>query len=239
VRAIWHDLECGGYGVDIPLWHDLAARHGAPVLDVGAGTGRVTLALASAGFAVTAVDIDEELLQALRSRAGGLDVRTVTADARTLALPQSFALCVVPMQTIQLLGGREGRLAFLAGGRSLLADRGVIAVALADQLELFEVCGGEAGPLPDVCEVDGVVYSSRPTAVRLDPAGSGYILERRREVVSRSGELAVEHDHIHLDPLDAATLEAEAAVQGLRPLERIEIPATGEYVGSTVVLLGA
>jgi len=52
--AIWHDIECGAYTADLPLWEELAA--GGAVLDVGAGTGRVALRLARAGCAMTAVD---------------------------------------------------------------------------------------------------------------------------------------------------------------------------------------
>jgi len=46
--VVWHDLECGGYRVDLQAWLELAERAGGPVLDVGAGTGRVSLALARA-----------------------------------------------------------------------------------------------------------------------------------------------------------------------------------------------
>ena len=51
--VVWHDLECSGYDEDLPLWHALAAETGGPVLDVGAGTGRVSLELADAGVPVS------------------------------------------------------------------------------------------------------------------------------------------------------------------------------------------
>ena len=57
-RSVWHDVECGGYAADLPLWRELAAREAGPVLDVGAGTGRVALDLARAGHDVTALDRD-------------------------------------------------------------------------------------------------------------------------------------------------------------------------------------
>ncbi len=87
------------------------------------------------------------------------------------------------MQTIQLLGGAEGRGRFLRCARAHLEPGGVLAIAIAETLELYEVIDGSVSPLPDICERDGVVYSSQPTAVRADR--DGFVLERRRETVSR------------------------------------------------------
>ena len=111
--AIWHDLECGRYDEDLSFWRQLAAKTGGPVLDVGAGTGRVTLELARAGHAVLALDLDDGLLGVLRERAADLEVRTMVGDARAFWLGEAFALCIVPMQTIQLLGG--GRAPIVSG----------------------------------------------------------------------------------------------------------------------------
>ncbi|MDQ6835106.1 MAG: class I SAM-dependent methyltransferase [Actinomycetota bacterium] len=237
MSVIWHDLECGRYQEDLGFWRELAAKYRGPVLDIGAGTGRVTLELARAGHSVTALDSNEELLAELTRRAAGLSVTTVLADARAFALHQHFALCIVPMQTVQLLGGRAGRLSFLACARQHLVPAGRLAIAVADELDEFEVSGGAGAPLPDVCESDGVLYSSSPTAVRAD--GEGFLLERRREVVSARGELTAESDRIHLDALDPQQLETEGIVSGLQPRSAEEIPPTSEYVGSVVVMLDA
>ncbi len=233
--AIWHDLECGGYTEDLSYWRALAREVDGAVLDVGAGTGRTALELARDGHPVIAIDVDEELLEQLRLRARGLDITTLVADARSFTVDGQFALCIVPMQTIQLLGEVPGRARFLERARRHLAPGGQLAIALADDLELFDVAGGALGPLPDVEEVDGVVYSSRATAVRVD--GDGFLLERRRETVTAEGEMSVTQNLIHLDRLHPATLEEEGAAAGLRPVGRMEIPATPDYVGSTVVLL--
>jgi SAM-dependent methyltransferase len=237
MSVIWHDLECGSYTEDITLWRSLAERQGNPVLDVGAGTGRVALDLARRGHRVTALDSDAVLLAELERRADGVALDTVTADARDFDLGRRFALCLVPMQTIQLLGGRDGRIAFLRCARRHLAGSGLLAIAIAEALELFEVLGHTPGPLPDICERDGVVYSSQPTAVRV--AGDRFVLERRREAVTARGQRSVSENVIHLDRVTRGQLEREAGEAQLHPAGHATIPATSDYVGSSVVMLRA
>jgi hypothetical protein len=141
------------------------------------------------------------------------------------------------MQAIQLFGGASGRRAFLQCAHQHLAPGGMLAAALADGLELFEAGPGMPTPLPDMCELDGVVYSSVPVAVRDD--GDGFVLERRRETVRSDGARTCDHNSIRLDRLSTDELEREAAAVGLRPLPRRRVAASEEYVGSEVVIVGA
>jgi SAM-dependent methyltransferase len=237
VSVVWHDLECGGYLEDLPLWRALAGEHGDPILDVGAGTGRIALDLARHGHRVTALDRDAALLAELERRADGVELSTVVADARSFELEQRFALCVVPMQTIQLLGGPDGRGAFLRRARDHLLPGGVLAIALADMLETYETVDGGPAPLPDMAEHDGVVYCSQPTAVRADE--EGFVLERRREMVAADGRRELSENRIRLDRLTASELEREGTSAGLNPGERARVPTTADYVGSDVVMLRA
>ncbi len=235
VDVLWHDLECGAYDADLALWRELAHAAGGPVLDVGAGTGRVSLDLARGGTQVVALDSDAALLEALAERAGSLPLRTVCADARDFALAARFPLIVVPMQSVQLFGGADGRAAFLRCARAHLAEGGVLALAISG---IIEPGGGEPGgePLPDLREIDGVLYSSRPVAVYGD--GGRIAIERRREIVTADGHREATDDVIWLDRVDAAMLQREGEAAGLRILPLREVPDTDEYVGSTVVMLG-
>jgi SAM-dependent methyltransferase len=234
--VIWHDLECGSYVEDLGVWRALAAEHGDPVLDVGAGTGRVALDLARHGNRVTALDREPALVAELERRAGPHAVTTVVGDARALELEQRFPLIIVPMQTIQLLGGEHGRRQFLLRAAGHLRPGGVLAIAISELLERFTLEDGIKPPTPDMTEIDGVVYSSQPTAVRED--SEGFILERQRERITPHGHRDVAEDVIRLDRLTAAALEREATRAGLRPVGRELVPATDEYVGSVVVMLG-
>ena len=111
-------------------------------------------------------------------------------------------------------------------------------MAIADVLEPFDVAQGFPPPLPDVTEIDGTVYCSRPTAVRLLPDGR-YRLERRREIVTPDGQLTASRDEIALDHVSPEQLEQDGRAVGLTVGPRELVPETEEYVGSTVVMLGA
>ena len=231
----WHDVECGGYDVDLELWSALAAAHagGEPVLDVGAGTGRVSLHLASQGHGVVALDMEPVLLEALRERGEGLPVQTAVGDARALALGRRFRLIIAPMQTVQLLGGRDGRAAFLRGAREHLLPGGVLAAAVAHPLEAFDAAR-DGAPSPDLGEAGGVQLVSRPVAIRDE--GDRVALVREREAIGPDGERRREHDVVRLDRVSPGALAAEGAAAGLRPAAPLHIAATDEYIDSTVVV---
>ncbi|HTC73736.1 MAG TPA: methyltransferase domain-containing protein [Solirubrobacteraceae bacterium] len=250
--VIWHDLECGSYTADLALWHELAVDARARVaptpgsrpgrvLDIGAGTGRVALALARAGHPVTAVDLDAELLDALSARTAGLDLETVRADARLFELDRrDFALCLAPMQTLQLLGGTTGRLEFMARARAHLAPGGLLACAIVTEIDPFDCDAGDLGPSEEVARIAGAAYISRATRVLLD--SRVVRIERERGIVPRGRaerEPTWEHDVIELDRVSVAQLEREGHEAKLTAAGTRVIPATEEHTASMVVMFRA
>jgi SAM-dependent methyltransferase len=230
--VVWHDVECGGYDADVSLWIELAQDAPEGVLDVGAGTGRVALRLAQAGFDVTALDIDPELLAALERRAAkkGVEITTLAADANDFELPQPVGLIAVPMQTIQLLPERGG---FFASARRALVTGGRVAVAIATELDPYD--GSPPLPVPDFGESDdGSAYISQPVAIRVY---EDYVeIERIRQIVSPEGERTSAGDLIRLAVVTPGELAEEAAAHGLEAEELLHIPETLEHVASQVVV---
>jgi SAM-dependent methyltransferase len=234
--VLWHDLECSAYEEDLPLWRALAGEAGGPVLDVGAGTGRVSLDLAACGASVVALDADASLLATLRRRAAGLPVETVVADARDFDLGRRFPLVLVPMQTLQLLGGPSGRAAFLRRALDHLEPGGRLAAALADAMDCFDE-ERELPPPPDACEIAGVRYASHLISV-VDEDGCAAI-RRRREVIGPGDRRQSLEAVVRLDRVAADEVAAEAAGLGFLTEPCRFIPETEEYLGSTVVVLRA
>ena len=240
---IWHDLECGGYDIDLPLWLELAAAApGASVLDVGCGTGRVALPLARAGNPVTAVDMDATLLAELARRAAALPVEIVCGDARELNLPfRGFALCVAALQTIQLFGDAMRRARFLAAARRHLRLGGILACAIVSELESFGFADGDAPPPAEHLRRNGRLYVSHAVAMRVH--ADTIHIKRWRFVIGEGGRRDLPEPEavevLQLARFTATQLESEGRAVGFTPLSRRATPETDRYFGSEVVLLRA
>jgi SAM-dependent methyltransferase len=232
VAAIWHEVECGSYGADLPLWEELAERQSGAVLELGCGTGRVALHLARRGYRVIGLDRDRDLLDVLEERADTLDLKTHHADARTFELGEQVALALAPTHLLQLLPGQTERRECLQSIAATLLPGGLLAATIIEEMPEPD---GAPPPLPDVREVDGWVYSSLAVEAAIGP---GEIVVRRlRHAVSPEGELSEEPNEVRIATFPAASLEADAEAAGLRPVGRRDIPETELHVGSTVVLM--
>jgi SAM-dependent methyltransferase len=229
--VVWHDVEHGGYEADLPLWRELAEAEGGPILDLGAGTGRVAANLTAAGHEVVALDFDPDLLDALSQRSP--TVTTVAADVRDFTLDATFPLVLAPMQLVQIIGGHEGRVAMLERVHAHLDRNGLFAAALARPLDAVPE-GDAVPPLPDMLERDGWVFSSLPVAV--EERNGSVVVTRRRLSVSPTGELTESETDIVFDMVGVDEFECELRTAGFRELERREVAQTDDHIGSVVVM---
>jgi SAM-dependent methyltransferase len=236
-EAVWHDMECGSYAADLTLWDELAGPAPRDVLDLGCGTGRVSVRLARNGHRVTGVDLEPAFLEeaARRAQAWKVDLDTVAADARSFDLGRRFDLVLAPMQLVQLFDGSEERLAMLNAVAAHLRPAGLFAAALMS-LEGEDVGDEYIPPGPDMRDVDGWVYSSQPVAVRLLDGDTAISLDRERTIVAPDGARTSEPSQVRLELLSPDEFEEEIAAAGLILGGRRVIPPTEDHVGSVVVL---
>jgi SAM-dependent methyltransferase len=233
----WHDAENGAFAADLDLFARLAAEHPGGVLDLGAGTGRVTLHLAAAGHPVTAVDHDAELLAALGRRAAdrNLVVTTACADVRSLELENEFPLILVPMQLLHIVGGMAGRRRTLAAAARALRPGGrICAIVLAEPLPLGS---GRPDPVPDVREAGGWIHSSLPAEVTIGPDSIAMV--RLRQLVAPDGTMSEHRHEIHMDRFSLAELDRDADAAGLWIVGCERLPSTIEHEDSVAVLIEA
>jgi SAM-dependent methyltransferase len=105
LEAALHDWECRKFlrnqYNDIPILLALARERGGPVLELGCGTGRITMGLAAAGIDVVGLDRSRPLLDRLHRKLNGtpqLLERTtlVEADMLDFTLKSPFPLIIAP-----------------------------------------------------------------------------------------------------------------------------------------------
>lgn len=83
-----YDHQYDLYRDDLHFYAQLCERVGGSVLEIGAGTGRVTAYLARRGVDVTGLEPSAKMLEKARQRAEreGLGLRLVQGDAQTFDL---------------------------------------------------------------------------------------------------------------------------------------------------------
>ncbi len=147
--ARYYDLDLATEQPDLDLYLALARATEGPVLELAAGSGRISVPLAAAGHEVTAVDVDPQMLERARGRwsetarqpaSGSLEL--VEGDITDLDLGRRYGLVILALNTLLLLPGREAQRSALATMARQLADDGRAVVDVwvpgPDDLALYD-----------------------------------------------------------------------------------------------------
>ena len=158
---------------DVSFWLALAGREGGPVVEWGAGAGRIAVPLAAAGHEVTAVEVSGRMVERGRKRDEG--VRWVVGDMRAADLGRRYGLAVCAFNSFLCLLGPDDALAFLRNARGHLEPGGLLGVEVSafSPEELAEAPGGPslrhdlARDLPDGGHLDRFSLSRYDAATQL------------------------------------------------------------------------
>lgn len=77
------------------------------VLELGCGTGRVTIPLARKSKYITAVDISESMLEQAQSKSNENNINYICDDITSIDLNQKFDLIIAPFRVLQCLEKQE------------------------------------------------------------------------------------------------------------------------------------
>jgi SAM-dependent methyltransferase len=126
---VLYDQENSKFEPDGPFYLDLARRLGGQVLELGCGTGRVTLSLARQGIAMTGVDVLPRMLERARKKPSSNLIRWIQADARLFRIEQRYRLILESGGTFQHMLERSDQEAMLARVREHLEPEGFFVVS--------------------------------------------------------------------------------------------------------------
>lgn len=120
------------YDGDIPFWVSLAKQTKGRILELMAGTGRVSLPLMEKGRAVVCVDRDAAMLSVLRQKAQSKDLsaQVICADASDIPFSGIFDLVLLPFQGFSELVHDKERWGALRAVVSCLTARGIFVCTL-------------------------------------------------------------------------------------------------------------
>lgn len=127
----YYDWISTGLDGDIAYYTGLAQKCGGPVLELGCGTGRCSLAIARAGIEVTGLDLSPEMLRRAREKAVEMGVqdriRWVEGSMSEFDLKRSFPLIIIPYRSFLHLMTVKEQMSALAAIRRHLEEDGLLA----------------------------------------------------------------------------------------------------------------
>ena len=132
----WADIYDDVYSYrtdDVEFYLQRALEIGGPILELGGGTGRVSLAIAQAQIQVVGVDISPLMVELAEQKADQLGIADFSeffhGDMRSVQLNRKFPLVIMPFRSFQsMLTPEDQRIALLnarshvAVGGSLIFD---------------------------------------------------------------------------------------------------------------------
>ncbi|MDQ4127847.1 MAG: class I SAM-dependent methyltransferase [Actinomycetota bacterium] len=136
-----YDLEYS-HDYDLPFWLALAEREAGPVVEWGAGTGRLAVPLAAAGHVVTAVELSGEMVE--RGKHKDEAVEWIVGDMRSAEPGRRYGLAICAFNSFLCLLGVDDALAFLRNARDHLSPDGLLGIEVSAFLpdELADPPGG-------------------------------------------------------------------------------------------------
>ena len=212
-----YDLENRDFTPQGPFYLALAQQAGNPVLELGCGTGRITIPLARQGVEMTGLDIVPGMLEQARRKAADLPIRWVEADARTFHIPTTFRLIYVTTGAFQHMLERVDQEALLARVRAHLAPDGLFAFDVGSP----QIIGEMPEEQPWFTYADERMGEVRVSGTcRYDPLRQVYTEAAYRRWHAADGREVIHHSPLEMRIFYPQELDALLHYNGFTVLER-------------------
>jgi len=123
-----YDLEYA-HVYDLPFWLSLAGREAGPIIEWGAGTGRIASPLAVAGHEVTAVELSGQMIELGNGKSESIE--WIVGDMRSVDPGRRYGLAVCAFNSFLCLKSVDDALAFLRNAREHLIPGGLLGIEVS------------------------------------------------------------------------------------------------------------
>jgi SAM-dependent methyltransferase len=133
IDAEFYDLVHEAHAGDIGLWQAFARGTDRPVLEVGCGTGRISVELALAGATVTGIDPSPAMLERAHARAEEAGVQVTLIEGRvdeTALEADHYGFVLIPADVFLYCEDGDEQLAMLQALAASMTFNGVLALDL-------------------------------------------------------------------------------------------------------------
>lgn len=221
--AALYDLVYDAFDDDIPLYREFARRAASPVLELCAGSGRVTIPLAQDDVDLVALDASPPMLDRLRSRldeATAPRVRLVEADMRDFDLGRQFELAFCAFGSFEQILTTDDQLACLRTVARHVAPGGVFVAELRS--------------------LTAIDWDAEPHLLhewtRPDPSTGGQISKLRSVAVSRARQITIDTVMFDRTAVDGAVRRTTLEVP-MRAIGRFELELLLDRAGLRLAAL--
>src|SRR3989338_8696537 len=130
IEAILYDLSSKNKKDDILFYLRYAKAAGGEVLELGCGTGRVSIPLIEQGVKVTAIDSSQNMIRVLREKVRNLEnrkyIKIIRGDLTKIKLNKKFNLIIMPFRVFQCLSNVNEQQEALSNIKRHLTPNGLL-----------------------------------------------------------------------------------------------------------------
>lgn len=207
---------------DIPFWLDAGKAAAGKVLELGCGTGRISIPLLTAGVDLTCVDYSPGMLARLRKKLQerNLSCRVYCQDMAELDLPDQFDLIFIPFHSFSEIVDSQRQRRALQRIRLHLASRGEFICTFQNPPVRIATMDGTFRPIGEFSTEEGrkLIVTGRLT---YDPATEIASGEQVYEQFSPEGALldrrvlGVRFRLFQRDEFESLAVESGFSVEGV------------------------
>jgi SAM-dependent methyltransferase len=164
---------------DVAFYVKAVKEYGDPALELGCGTGRITMAIADAGYRIVGLDISEKMLERAGEKRAALRreaqerVHLVQGDMTHFDLGEKFRLIVIPFRPFQHLLETEQQIGCLNCAKKHLATNGRLI------LDFFQT---------DAERMHDAKFLNESPLVEYDLPGGGHVAMSERVAAFHRGQ---------------------------------------------------